>query len=110
MASTNIDTSPEAEAPARQSFLALAWRPAALALGDACSFFVFAAVGRASHNETAGVTAFVEVAKTAAPFALGWFAIAPFFGLYRRAHTATVQTMLLRTTLAWLCAWPLGLI
>jgi FlaA1/EpsC-like NDP-sugar epimerase len=96
--------------PERQSLVAKAARPAGLVLGDACSFLLFAAVGRASHNEAAGLGAFLLVAETAAPFALGWFVVAPFFGVYRRATTSSVRSMLLRTALAWLCAWPVGLL
>ncbi len=101
----------EGAALARQSLAAKAARPAALVVGDACSFLVFAAVGRASHDEAAGLAAFFLVAQTAAPFALGWYIVAPFFGVYRRAYTSNgVRTMLLRTALAWLCAWPVGLL
>ncbi len=95
---------------ARPSLLSKAALPAGLVLGDACSFLLFAAVGRASHNEAAGLNAFLLVAQTAAPFALGWFVVAPFFGVYRRATTSNVRSMLLRTALAWLCAWPVGLL
>jgi FlaA1/EpsC-like NDP-sugar epimerase len=105
----NVDT-PDVDASPRQRLAAKAWRPAALVLGDACSFFIFAAVGRASHDEAAGLAAFFLVAQTAAPFALGWFVVAPFFGVYRRANTSGVRSMLLRTALAWVCAWPVGLL
>ncbi|HEY7123229.1 MAG TPA: DUF3054 domain-containing protein [Ktedonobacterales bacterium] len=100
----------EGAVPARQSLAAKAARPAALVVGDACSFLIFAAVGRASHDEAAGLAAFFLVAQTAAPFALGWYIVAPFFGVYRRANTSGVRRMLLRTALAWVCAWPVGLL
>jgi FlaA1/EpsC-like NDP-sugar epimerase len=85
-------------------------RPAALIVGDACMFLIFSAVGRASHHEAAGLDAFLLIVQTAAPFAFGWFVVAPFFGVYRQSVTGSARSMLLRTALAWLCAWPAGLL
>jgi FlaA1/EpsC-like NDP-sugar epimerase len=110
MASIKDIDVPSSDVSAPQSLVATARRPAALVFGDACSFLVFAAVGRASHNEAAGLDAFWLIAQTAAPFALGWFVVAPFFGVYRRASTSGARKMLLRTALAWVCAWPVGLL
>ncbi len=86
------------------------WRLVSLIIGDACMFLIFAAVGRASHDEAAGIQAFLLIAQTAAPFAVGWFVAAPFLGVYRRSVTTSTRTMLARTALAWVCAWPLGLL
>lgn len=84
-----------------------AWaRVGALVAGDALSFVVFATVGRHSHNEASGLAAIGVTLATAAPFAAGWFAVSPFVGAFRRAKTASLKTMLTRTELAWLCAWP----
>src|SRR4051794_22331742 len=58
-------------------------RIAALVAGDALAFLVFAAVGRASHTEAAGLDAILQVAGTAAPFALGWFIVAPLAGAFK---------------------------
>ncbi len=85
-------------------------RAAGLIVGDACVFLIFAAVGRTSHHEAAGLDAFWLVVETATPFALGWFVVAPFFGVYRFSVTASLRTMLLRTALAWLCAWSVGML
>jgi hypothetical protein len=52
-------------------------------IGDALALLIFAALGRASHGEAAGLTALTQVAETAAPFIIGWFAVAPLFGAYR---------------------------
>lgn len=82
---------------------------AVLALGDALVFLIFAAVGRASHDETSGLGALAAVAGTAVPFALGWFLVAPFAGAYRRAHSRAPLVMLRRTLLAWLAAWPVAM-
>lgn len=86
------------------------WRVIALAAGDAASFLLFAAVGRTTHNEASGITALLQVAETALPFALGWFAVAPFAGAFRRSKTTGPVRMLARTELAWVLAWPVTLV
>jgi hypothetical protein len=85
-------------------------RTAVLAVGDVVVFLVFAGVGRASHSEAAGLNALAQVAQTAAPFALGWFVVAPWLGGYRWAATNSPRTLLIRTWLAWLGAWPVALL
>ncbi len=77
-----------------------------LVIGDAIVFLIFAAVGRRSHGEAAGLSSFLQVAGTAAPFALGWFIIAPLVGAYRRRQTTGVHKMAQWTALSWLAAWP----
>ena len=47
--------------------------------------------------------------EPAAPFAIGWFAVAPFVGALRNAALGSPRAMLARTALAWLLAWPVGL-
>jgi len=84
-------------------------RIGALAAGDLVAFLAFAAIGRRSHNEAAGISTLAQVAETAAPFAIGWFAIAPFAGAFRSAALGSPRAMLARTALAWLLAWPIGL-
>ncbi len=81
-----------------------------LAVGDIAVFMLFAAIGRASHSEAAGFSAIAEVAQTAAPFALGWFVVAPWLGAFNADVTAYPRRMLGRTALAWLLALPVGLI
>lgn len=81
-----------------------------LAAGDAVAFLVFAGVGRASHQEAGGLSALLQVAGTALPFALGWFIVAPLAGAFRRARTDTPGKMLRRTEFAWLAAWPASLL
>jgi hypothetical protein len=85
-------------------------RTAVLAIGDAVVFLVFAVVGRESHGEATGLAAPLSVVGTAAPFAMAWFAIAPFVGAFSPMRTATTRGMLGRTELAWLCAWPLAML
>src|SRR5262245_9380643 len=85
-------------------------RTLALAAGDAAALLVFAGVGRASHQEATGLADLLQVAGTALPFALGWFAVAPFAGAFRRFKTDTLVKMLRRTELGWLAAWPVSLL
>jgi hypothetical protein len=83
---------------------------AALLAGDIVSFMLFAAIGRGSHGEATGLAALGEVAGTAAPFLLGWLAVAPFAGALDAKLLAQPRRLLRRTLLAWLLAWPLGLL
>jgi hypothetical protein len=87
-----------------------------LVAGDAVSFLVFAAIGRSSHGEAAGLDALLQVAATAAPFALGWWLVAPFVGAYRMRQEKAQgwaarlpSSFLVRTALAWVLALPVGL-
>jgi hypothetical protein len=92
---------------------AAAWRPdartLALIAGDALAFLLFAALGRKTHDEAVGLAALGETLWTALPFALAWFAVAPFLGAFRRALTEHPRQMAARTELAWLAAWPVAL-
>jgi len=81
-----------------------------LVIGDATVFLIFAAVGRRSHGEAASLSTFLQVAGTAAPFALGWFIVAPFIGAYRRRKTTGVGKMAQWTALSWVAAWPVALL
>lgn len=84
-------------------------RIAALAIGDAFVFVLFAAIGRASHSEAAGLDALVQVLETAAPFAAGWFVTAPFAGLYRADVATRAGASIGRSALAWLVGVPIGI-
>lgn len=81
-----------------------------LVVGDILSFLVFSALGRNSHGEAAGLRAIAEVAGTAAPFLIGWFAVASGTGALRGSVLRTPVALLKRTALTWLLAWPLGLL
>ena len=104
--------SPPQSPPAAPSAAARAgnWRVAALVVGDLISFLIFAAAGRRSHSEAAGLDAVGQIARTALPFALGWFLVSPFAGAFRRDKTFTPARMLARTELALLAAWPATLL
>jgi Protein of unknown function (DUF3054) len=80
-----------------------------LILGDTLAFLVFAAIGRSSHVEAAGLNAIPQIVETAAPFLIGWAIAAPFVGAYRVELLTSAKGMLARTAMAWLLAWPLGL-
>ncbi|TMC17755.1 MAG: DUF3054 domain-containing protein [Chloroflexi bacterium] len=80
-----------------------------LILGDALVFLIFAAIGRRSHGEAAGLDSLLQVALTAAPFAAAWFLVSPWFGAFRRTVVTQPKAMVARTALAWLTAWPLAM-
>jgi hypothetical protein len=103
-------TSPQPSLTHSPASPASPWRTAALVIGDAVSFLIFAGVGRDTHGEATGLAALGQVAWTALPFALGWFLVSPWVGAYRRAATDTILRMLTRTELAWLAAYPAALI
>jgi len=84
-------------------------RIAILVVGDAIAFLVFAAIGRSSHGEAAGLTAIPQIALTAAPFAAGWFIVAPFVVPCRRELTAQPRKMAIRTILSWVLSCPVAI-
>jgi DUF3054 family protein len=97
------------DAPAMHPRAGFPWRTIALVVGDAASFLLFAALGRRTHAESSGIAAIGQIAQTAFPFALGWFAVSPFAGAFRRLKTTGVVLMLRRTEITWLIAWPVAL-
>lgn len=103
-------TSPEAPAGIALAEQRGAGRIVALVVGDIISFLVFATIGRGTHGESSGLSAGLEIARTALPFALGWFVVAPFLGAFRRRLTDTPLRMLGRTELAWLATWPVAML
>lgn len=91
-----------------QKGMSTATRIISLVIGDAIVFLVFAAIGRRSHGEAAGLGAFLQIALTAAPFAAGWFLVSPFTGAFRRGLETQPVKMLQRTLLSWLPGWAVG--
>ena len=81
-------------------------RTVLLVIGDAIVFLVFAFIGIRSHKEAVDA---VKVVTTAAPFALGWFLVAPFVGAFSRKKTDAPGKMTLYTILAWLPSLVLGM-
>jgi hypothetical protein len=80
-----------------------------LAAGDAVAFLVFAVVGLASHGGLASDPV-QNIIRTAAPFAAGWFAVAPFTGSFTQSAASSPRSMLTRTALAWLPACLIGVV
>lgn len=107
---TTDTTSEKAPASASQPGNGFPWRTAALVVGDTASFVLFAALGRRTHAEAAGLDALGQIVATALPFALGWFAVSPFVGAFRRRATSGPLRMLQRTELAWVISWPVTLL
>ena len=103
-------SSESSSTPVMQPKMGVLWRVVALAVGDAASFLLFAAVGRRTHDEASGIIALLQIAETALPFALGWFAVSPFAGAFRRGKTTGPSRMFARTEFAWLLAWPVTLV
>ena len=81
-----------------------------LVIGDMICFLIFAALGRNTHGETSGFTAIPQIFITALPFAAGWFLVSPFVGAFRHKILAHPRTMVMRTALAWLLAWPVAML
>lgn len=73
------------------------------------SFLVFASVGRGSHQEATGLSAFGSVVGTAAPFLLAWYALAAPLGALDHALARKPRELLLATAKAWIVAWPCAL-
>lgn len=65
----------------------------------------FAFIGRWSHHELSGGGLWATLG-TAAPFLLGWAAVAPPLGVYGPAHLRTRRAALTRV----IVAWPLALV
>ncbi|NNJ09259.1 DUF3054 domain-containing protein [Chloroflexales bacterium ZM16-3] len=83
-------------------------RMAALVGGDVVALMVFAAIGRGSHGEAAGLGAIGEVAQTAAPFVIGWLVTSPWLGAFNLKATDAPVKMLRTTALSWCAAVVAG--
>jgi hypothetical protein len=85
-------------------------RVATLVAGDLIAFNIVTSIGLLSHGELTGLDALGQVVIVAAPFAIGWFLIAPFAGAFRADIAGQPRRILPRSTLAWLIALPIGLL
>jgi hypothetical protein len=81
-----------------------------LAAGDLVAFNIVTAIGLLSHGELTGLDSVGQVAIVAAPFAIGWFLIAPFAGAFRSDIASQPRRILPRAAVAWLIALPIGLL
>src|SRR5438270_2350098 len=80
-----------------------------LASGDLLAFLAFSAIGRGSHGEATGLAAIPAVIVTAAPFAIAWFIVSPFIGVYRKELLADPRQLARRTFIAWMLSWPVAM-
>jgi FlaA1/EpsC-like NDP-sugar epimerase len=77
-----------------------------LVVGDLLVLLVFVAIGRSSHAlSMADLTAGL---MTALPFVAGWFAVAPWLGLYNPNINRSMKQLLPRLAATWIIAVPLG--
>lgn len=111
---TKTEEEATATTPARKTYVArqFTYRTSVslLAAGDFLCFMIFAAIGRRSHGEAAGLTALLQIFLTALPFLAAWFLVAPLVGAFKSDVVAAPRKMALRTLIAWLIAWPIGLL
>ncbi len=77
-----------------------------LVVGDLLALLLFIWVGRGTHSLPG--SDIVAGLATAAPFVLGWFAVAPWLGLFKASVSQNLAKLLPRLLLAWLIAGPLG--
>ena len=85
----------------RQKFLPL------LIAGDVGAFLLWVVAGLATHQLDSNWL--FNVVRVAAPFLIGWFAVAPFTGAYN-LHGASRVVFLCRSLLTWLAGTCLGLL
>jgi Protein of unknown function (DUF3054) len=81
-----------------------------LVIGDLLCFLIFVAFGRNSHGEASGFAAIPQIIITALPFIAAWFLVSPFVGAFRHKILAQPRSMVIRTALAWLIAWPVAML
>jgi len=81
-----------------------------LVIGDLLCFLIFVVLGRSSHGEASGFAAIPQIIIVALPFIAGWFLVSPFVGAFRQKILAQPRSMVIRTALAWLIAWPVAML
>jgi hypothetical protein len=77
-----------------------------LIIGDLLVLLSFVVIGRSSH--ALSITDFAASLLTSLPFGLSWFAVAPWFGLYRVEVSRVFRLMLPRLAATWIIAVPLA--
>ena len=105
---TNVPATENKDQPTRE----IAYRSSVilLVIGDILCFLIFVALGRNSHGEASGFGAIPQIIVTALPFLAGWFLVSPLVGAFRHKIMAQPKTMVIRTALAWLLAWPVAML
>ena len=100
--SETLSTAPEKRGMSNKT------RIISLVIGDAIVLLIFAAIGRRSHGEAAGLASLFQVVLTAAPFAAGWFLVSPFVGAFKRGLERNPAKMAQYTLLSWVPGWAVG--
>ncbi len=100
---TEKKVKPSREMPYKQAVVMLA-------IGDLLCFLIFVAFGRSSHGEASWLAAVPQIIVTALPFIAGWFLVSPFVGAFRHKIIAQPRSMVIRTAVAWLLAWPVAML
>jgi cation transport ATPase len=100
---TEKKVKPTKEIPYKQAVIMLV-------IGDLLCFLIFVAFGRSSHGEASGFAAIPQIITTALPFIAGWFLVSPFVGAFRHNIMAQPRSMVIRTAVAWLLAWPVAML
>lgn len=67
--------------------------------GDFLAFLLFVWIGRSSH--ALSLTDIGAVLETAAPFVIGWFVVAPWFGLFGAEVSRSWRKLTPRLLVAW---------
>ncbi len=105
---TNVPVTEREVKPTRE--IPYKWAVVLLVIGDLLCFLIFVALGRGSHKEASGFGAIPQIIITALPFIAGWFLVSPFIGAFRHKIMAQPRSMVIRTALAWLLAWPVAML
>ena len=79
-----------------------------LILGDIITIVIITIIGFATHGEK-GVSFLPRMATTIFPMSIGWFLIAPWFGLFNEKVTS-IPKLLWRIPLAMILCAPLAVI
>ncbi len=81
--------------------------PLAAAAGDLFVFFLFVLLGRADHEASLDLP---ELLKAMVPFALAWFAVAPWLGAYRASSLRSFRRTWTRLLPTWLLCGSLAVL
>jgi len=76
--------------------------------GDAVVIFLFALIGRQSHDLPGGLGGLSATFSTAAPFIFAWLVIAPWFGAFWRSAWADPRSAVLTTLKAFIPSFLAG--
>jgi biotin transporter BioY len=78
--------------------------------GDAVVIFLFAVIGRQSHDLPGGVSGLGAALGVAAPFIFAWLVMAPWFGAFHRPAWADARSAARITLKAFIPAFIVGVL